>query len=99
MTILFLNMFTGISIDQVQDLIKNAQAETIEAKIKYILVFDKILSPICEFKRLKECTNNCECFKTEKKVLAKGKSVTLENLNNKLDSLNEKIEKLQRSSK
>jgi hypothetical protein len=99
MTILFLNMFTGISIDQVQDLIKNAEAETIEAKIKYILVFDTIFSPIYAYERLKECTNNCECFKTEKQVLAKEKSVTLENLNNKLDSLNEKIENLQRSSK
>ncbi len=112
MTILFLNMFTGISIDQVQDLIKNAEGETAEEKIKYILVFDSN----CAFKKVKcclekcfgciyECFKNCKCFEickcfeSDKQVLAKEKSFTLENLNNKLDVLGEKLEKLQRSSK
>ncbi|CAF0878346.1 unnamed protein product [Brachionus calyciflorus] len=43
MPILFLNIFTGISIDEIKNLIENCDAENISNKIEYTKKFDKIV--------------------------------------------------------
>ena len=58
MTILFINIFTGISIGEVQDLIQNADAEIIETRIKFVLNWEKISnSKILKLLRRKKINN------------------------------------------
>ena len=43
MSILFINIFTGISIDEIQSIIQNSEAENISSKIQYVLQFEKLI--------------------------------------------------------
>ena len=49
MPILFINIFTGISIDEVKDLIEKAQAEQISTKIDYVFKFEKFKTAIQKY--------------------------------------------------
>ena len=42
MPILFLNVFTGISIDEISTLIERSEAENIATKIEYVYKFESI---------------------------------------------------------
>ncbi len=65
MTILFINIFTGISIDEVQKLIQHAEAEIVSRKIDYILKLKSIKSrykEIFSIKFLKTKFKNFRCW-------------------------------------
>ena len=42
MPVMFINILTGISIDEVKDMIENAEAESMDNKIEYVVFMEKI---------------------------------------------------------
>jgi hypothetical protein len=62
MPILFINIFTGISIDEVKDLIDRSKAENIAIKINYVHNFELIKSTYCCCRPIMFLINSFEKF-------------------------------------
>jgi hypothetical protein len=93
MTILFINIFTGISIDEIQGLIQHSEAQIQSRKIDYVFKIETLNKRYFKyFKFNKFLVNN---FKVKSKINANKGELKQQMANyNKTDNINDELDKL-----
>jgi len=94
MTILFINIFTGISIDEIQSLIKHSQAEIQSRKIEYIFKIEALND-----RYFKKLSLNFNCLSRFIMFIKKNNNHVEEtnkifNNNNKTNNINDEFEQV-----